>query len=175
MEHKILEIMFTEEAPESVFEIGCANGGLLKDLKDNYPNLKVGGMEISESIIKAKELFPEQADNFILRDLNDPWPVPDKSYDIVFSVGVLMYMFDPLPVLKEMLRVAKNKIIIAEYHHQEVGPFGQMTRAYMDNGKIYMGIIRNYLSLFQLLNIPLSCTIQETNGDKTIIKCTIQK
>lgn len=167
--------MFTEETPRSVFEIGCANGGLLKDIKDHYPGVKVGGMDISESILKAKETFPDETDNFILRDLNDPWPLPDKSYDIVFSVGVLMYLFDPLPVLKEMLRVAKTKIILAEYHHKELGPFGQLSKAHADNGKIHTGIVRDYISLLKMQEIPLSCTFQECGVDKTIIKCTVIK
>lgn len=164
--------MFKDETPKSIFEIGCANGGLLKDLTEHYPDLKVGGVDISESVLKARETFPLQAENFLIRDISDPWPQEDQSWDIIFSVGVLMYSFDPLPALREMFRVGK-KVVLAEYHHSAVG-LGQMTQVYVDNGKIHMGIIRNYISLLKLLQIPLNCTFQES-GDKTIIKCEIQK
>ena len=169
MEYKILEEMFTDENPKSVFEIGCANGGLLTDLMTKYPNLEVGGMDVSRCISQCESL----RGNFYREDLNDPWPVKDNSYDIVFSVGVLMYMFEPLSVLREMFRVAKDKVILAEYHHSEVDLCGQLTKGYINKGKIQTGIIRDYISLLSLLKIPMSVTYQESSVGKTIIKCKL--
>lgn len=173
MEYKILEEMFKDETPSSVFEIGCANGGLLKDLKGHYPDLKVGGMDISKSIEDCKKEFG--TDGFHWADLNDaPWPIPDKSYDVAFSVGVLMYMFDPLTVLREMFRIS-NKIIIAEYHHAQVDLCGQLTKGYIENGKIQTGIIRDYISLFKAMNVPMSLTYYESSVGKTIFKAELTK
>ena len=156
-----------KQKPESVFEIGCANGGFLKDLRDRFGDIKVGGMDISESINQCKEMFPG---DFYLRSITDPWPIPDQSYDVVFSVGVLMYMFEPVHVLKEMFRVGK-KVVFAEYHHPEVGPYGQMTRGYLDGDKVQLGIIRDYFSLLGVLKIPMQVEM-ENYQNKTIFICT---
>lgn len=171
MEYKILEEMFNNETPASVFEIGCANGGLLRDLRSKYPDIRVGGMDISKSIDQCKSEFGP--DNFYWADLNDtPWPIPDKSYDIVFSVGVLMYMFDPLSVLREMFRISK-KVILAEYHHSQVDLCGQLTKGYIEDGKIQTGIIRDYISLFKVMNMPMTLTYQESSAGKTIFKAQL--
>jgi len=168
MEYKILEEMFMEETPSSVFEIGCANGSFLTDLKTNYPSLVVGGMDISNSIEVCKKQF--DAMHFYREDLNDcPWPIADKSYDIVFSIGVLMYMFEPLSILREMLRIGK-RVIIAEFHSPHIDLCGQLTKGYIQNGKIQTGIIRDYLSLFKTLNMPVSVSYYESTQGKTIFK-----
>jgi ubiquinone/menaquinone biosynthesis C-methylase UbiE len=167
MEYRILEEMFKGENPGSVFEIGCANGGLLKDLKDHYPDLKVGGMDISNCIEKSRKEFGSE--NFYLGDVNDPWPIADKSFDIVFSVGVLMYMFDPLSVLREMLRVGK-KVIIAEPHSTQAGLFGRLTKGAINNGKLQTGIERDYVELAKALNVPLKLNYYESSQGKWIFK-----
>jgi SAM-dependent methyltransferase len=169
MEYKILEEMFRDETPTSVFEIGCANGGLLKDLKSHYPNIVVGGMEISRSIEECKKEFG--ADNFYKEDINDPWPIKDKAFDIVFSVGVLMYMTEPMHVLREMLRVGK-KIIIAEYHHDEISLWGQLTNGYINKERIQTGIIRDYISLFHVMKLHETHNIAgyQSSQSKTIFK-----
>ena len=107
--YQIIEKMFEGEEFKSVFEVGCANGGLLRDIGG-----VVGGIDRHESDLqKSKDLFPDDKDNFILRDLTDvPWPV-NRIYDIVFSVGTLMYLENPTPVIKEMMRIGR-KVILAE-------------------------------------------------------------
>ena len=174
MEFKILEEAFKGEEFDSIFEIGCANGGLLADIRKEYPNAVVGGMDISRSIQGSKDRFPDCSDKFVQGDITEEWPYADKSYDIVFSVGVLMYIFDPLKVIREMCRVAKKKLILIEYHHIAVGPCGQLVQGYIEGDKMQTGIIRNYMALFQILKIPMEINFIETNIGKTIIKCTLK-
>ena len=100
----------------------------------------------------------------LVHDLNDPWPVPDNSFDIVFSVCVLGYIFNPLPVNKEMVRVAKDKVILAEYHSDNTDEYGFLLKAIMPD-RIETLIARNYRLL--LKNPEL---IESISG-KTIIKC----
>ena len=125
-------------------------------------------MEISECISQCKEMFPNG--DFYLRSITDPWPIPNKSYDVVFSVGVLMYMFEPLHVLREMFRVGK-KVIFAEYHHPEVGWCGQTTQGYLNKDKLQIGLIRDYGTLLELLKIPMQVEM-ENYQNKTIFICT---
>lgn len=168
MEYAILRNMFEGENPKSLFEIGVGGGGLLKDAADHFKCTKIGGIDISKVRMKNLETMKGE---FIVHDLNDPWPVPDKSYDIVFSVGVLMYMFNPIPIMKEMFRVAKDKVILAEYHHQELDKYGVLTRPFKDKDTIHQGIIRNYIELLSDLGIKMEIKILNQGSDKTIIKC----
>ncbi len=166
--------MFQGQKPQSIFEIGCANGGLLKDLVNHYGDIPVGGVDVSVSIQKAKELFPKYSMNFLRGDLNDPWPIPDNSYDIVFSVGVLMYMFEPLHVLREMYRITKHRIILAEYHNEQVDFCGALTKAFIKDNRVQVGLIRDYKTLFAVLNLPFSSISYEYDQEtgKTIFICT---
>lgn len=117
MEYQILREMFEGEEPKSVFEIGCGGAGLLKDVSDHF-GCKVGGMDISKVRMEnANNVFPDV--KFLIHDLNDPWPLEDKSFDIVFSVCTLAYLLNPELAIKEMTRVGK-KVIIAEYHQDNI-------------------------------------------------------
>ena len=167
VEYKILDKMFEGEAPESVFEIGCGGAALLKDISDHFGGIKVGGIDISKVRMEnAKNIFPDT--EFLIHDLNDPWPVPDNSYDMVFSIGVMMYIFNPVPVIQEMLRVAKKGIILAEYHNDQLDEAGWLMK-YILADQIETGIIRNYKKIFDKLGKEI--TMENFNNDKTIIKC----
>lgn len=160
--------MFEGEKPESVFEIGCGGAALLKDVATHFACTKTGGIDISKvRMSNAKNVLPDG--EFIVHDLNDPWPIADKSYDIVFSVGVLMYLFDPLPVIKEMLRVAKDKIIVAEYHGKDLTEYGALLTFEMNNG-VHATIARNYIKLFRKLGGSISMRDLQSTEGKTIFK-----
>ena len=112
MVYPVIIEMFKDENPKSIFEVGCANGGLLRDAGTD---IIVGGIDKHEGdLLRSKKLFQRDADNFFVGDLNDiPWKVKDKQYDVAFSVGTLLYLEDPREVLKEMRRIAE-KVFIAE-------------------------------------------------------------
>ena len=164
MQFKILEKVFEGESPESVFEIGCGGGGLLKDVAECF-GCKTGGIDISKVRMEATKGMKGE---YIVHDLNDPWPVSDNSYDIAFSVGVLMYIFNPAPVIQEMLRVSKKGIILAEYNREDLDEYGGMMM-YLSGGNVETALIRNYEKVFE--KIGKKVTIEKYNNDKTIIKC----
>lgn len=117
---------FQGEEMESVFEVGCAGGGLLEDLYNNYKNLRVGGIDAHPyDLNSAKELFPDQADNFHVYDAQkSSWPVESESYDIVFSLGTLITIPNVRNAIAEMKRIAKKKVIICEFHDDTKDEFG---------------------------------------------------
>ena len=169
MEYEIISKMFSGESPESVFEIGCASGRLMEQLQCTK-----GGMDISRvGIAEARQLYPKDEANFHHWNLLEPWPIEDNSFDIVFSVGVLMYIFDPATVMKEMFRVAKNKVILAEYHHPELDKYGVLIKPFTDaEGKIHTGIIRNYLDILREIRVKTEVQVIDSGANKTILKCT---
>ena len=154
MEYKILEKMFAGEKPESVFEVGCANGGLLKDLGVKI----VGGIDRHPGDIdKSKTLFSHCAENFILQDITSfPWPI-NKLYDVVFSVGTLMYIKKPVRVIEEMMKFG-SKVILAEPVEGEISRDKHGERYYHD----YEGMLKSF-----------RVEILGEIGGKKIFKCNL--
>lgn len=75
---------------------------------DNHSlSLKVCGMRVSElGISKPVTLVEARAESL---------PFPDKSFDTVISEFSLCAIEDPVAALKEMTRVARNRVIILEH------------------------------------------------------------
>ena len=96
------------EKDKKVLDVGCADGALMKFLKDNK-NINIRGLEISkekvqECIAKGLTVIEGNAE----RDLKQ---FPDKSFDYVVLSQTLQAFLDPELVLKELLRVGKQAIV----------------------------------------------------------------
>ena len=163
--------MFEGENPKSVFEIGCAGGPFLQELREHYGDIEVGGMDITKSDLKsAKEKFPEYAHEFLLHNLVEtPWSVYDDSYDIVFGIGVLMYIFEPEKVIRECLRIGK-KLILAEFHNGNLDEYGGLTKVTQGERVVGVGITRNYCELLKKMGIKYEVKSYDPPF-KTIISC----
>jgi ubiquinone/menaquinone biosynthesis C-methylase UbiE len=76
---------------------------------------------------------------------------PDKSFDVVFTDAVLMYIgADKIgKVAKELQRVAKKAIILVEHHSKQESSLGRVKEKYW---------LRDYAKLFQPLSHQISTT-----------------
>ena len=96
------------EKDKKVLDVGCADGILMKFLKDNK-NTNIRGLEISkekvqECIAKGLTVIEGNAE----KDLKQ---FPDKSFDYVILSQTLQAFLNPQLVLNELLRVGKKAII----------------------------------------------------------------
>ena len=96
------------EKDKKVLDVGCAEGILMKFLKDNK-NTNIRGLEISkekvqECIAKGLTVIEGNAE----KDLKQ---FPDKSFDYVILSQTLQAFLNPELVLNELLRVGKKAII----------------------------------------------------------------
>ena len=96
------------ENDKKVLDVGCADGILMKFLKDNK-NANIRGLEISkekvqECIAKGLTVIEGNAE----KDLKQ---FPDKSFDYVILSQTLQAFLNPELVLNELLRVGKKAII----------------------------------------------------------------
>ncbi len=96
------------EKDKKVLDVGCADGTLMKFLKDNK-NIDIRGLEISkekvqECIAKGLTVIEGNAE----KDLKQ---FPDKSFDYVILSQTLQAFLNPELVLNELLRVGKKAII----------------------------------------------------------------
>ena len=93
---------------KKVLDVGCADGTLMKFLKENK-NINVRGLEISkekvqECIAKGLTVIEGNAE----KDLKQ---FPDKSFDYVVLSQTLQAFLRPELVLNELLRVGKKAIV----------------------------------------------------------------
>lgn len=104
--HEVTTQHILARRPESVLEVGCARGYILKKLQDQ--GVRVCGLEISQHCYLTRV-----CDDVFLHDLcQTPWPVPDQSYDLCFSIATLEHVPEQyLPaVIGEMARTCKRAL-----------------------------------------------------------------
>ena len=96
------------EKDKKVLDVGCADGTLMKFLKDNK-NINIRGLEISkervqECIAKGLTVIEGNAE----KDLKQ---FPDKSFDYVVLSQTLQAFLNPEKVINELLRIGKQAIV----------------------------------------------------------------
>ncbi len=105
----------------TVLDLGCGDGQVAFSLMRLRPDLQVEGVDI---VPRAKTLVPvRQYDGVTL-------PYEDKSFDYVTIVDVLHHTNDPVPILREACRVAREGVVIKD--HLREGFLAQATLAIMD-------------------------------------------
>ncbi len=90
--------------PESVLELGCARGFILKRLED--AGVRVKGLEVSDHCFCTRVV-----ENVAVWDITQtPWPVGDKEFDLCFSIAVLEHIPEDKieAVAREMERTSKR-------------------------------------------------------------------
>ena len=94
-----------------VLDVGCAKGFLLHDLKRQFPDLQVTGVDISS--YACENAHPEVRSQLMVGDATS-LPFPDNSFDLVVSINTVSN--PPLAqckqAIREIMRVAKNDAFI---------------------------------------------------------------
>ena len=112
--HKILDEIYKLDF-DSVLELGCDGKDLpnLDILRDRYPDIKLSGCD---NILFAKGVDKAEMMDINLRaiDLNEGLPYGDKSYDLVFTSAVLMYVKNIEHIIYDIPRVARKYIVLGE-------------------------------------------------------------
>lgn len=99
---------------EKIFELGVGVGAALKVIETHIvpDQIEMAGSDIAEnSIIRVKNIFPEQSDNFFISDMTEKHVnIPDNYYDHVVSFGALgMYLIksEMKKAVTEAVRITK--------------------------------------------------------------------
>ncbi len=102
----------------SILELGCNIGRNLNHLKQTF-NIPVAGIEISKYALDLiQKTYPSLRDcTFYNGDMTGIIEsIPDKTYDMVFSMAVLMHLHPATPeqFWSHIIRIAKRYIITIE-------------------------------------------------------------
>ena len=101
-----------------VLDVGCGDGTLLKFLSEEK-NIDVRGLELNEKnveicISKGLSVIEGNAENELGQ-------FPDKSFDFVILSQTLQAFYNPVTVLKHLLRIGKASIVsIPNFGHWKV-------------------------------------------------------
>jgi len=96
--------------PRTVLDVGCGEGFILANLKQNKVGKEHEGIEYVDKAIKlAKQLYPTLK---ILKGNIYKLPYQDNSFDLVLCTEVLEHLDYPERALKELLRVTKKHLLL---------------------------------------------------------------
>jgi ubiquinone/menaquinone biosynthesis C-methylase UbiE len=92
-----------------VLEVGCGTGAILHDLATPAAlhGLDLEPGSLAECRIHAPTVSLARGDAHFL-------PYPDQSFDIVYCHFLLLWVHDPLQVVREMARVGQSVLALAE-------------------------------------------------------------
>jgi SAM-dependent methyltransferase len=124
-----------------VLDVGCGDALIASLILEQRPDLSVKGVDV---LVRPNTLLPvEEFDGQTL-------PYENKSFDVILFVDVLHHSHDPVGLLREATRVAKQCIIIKD--HLRDGFLADTTLRFMDfigNARHSVALPYNYLARSQ--------------------------
>jgi pseudaminic acid biosynthesis-associated methylase len=101
---------------DSVLEVGCTQGDNLRYFTGHVEPQNIYGLDVNPVVLQQFEtnIPGARAVQGVARQL----PFPDASFDLVFTVGLLIHIPDEsLPsVLRELSRTSSHYVFCGEYH-----------------------------------------------------------
>lgn len=96
---------------DSVLDVGCGEGTLLKMIGEKYPTVALAGCEFSETALRySREQLP-QSRFFHLDILKDD--ISNVSYDLLISVQVLEHLEDDVLAIERMREMCKRYLLVS--------------------------------------------------------------
>lgn len=109
-------------SPSSVFEFGCNGGRNLSLLRKNLPNARLVGVDINPKNVEiGNQVFSADGLHLSVGGVEDLSLVADSAFDVVLSVSVADHIPYPEKALRNLLRIAKNYLVLFEPHYDRIG------------------------------------------------------
>lgn len=117
---ELIETIVKEYPFKSILEVACSYGQNFYTLSPLFPDVQFVGIDRDQLVVEEGRKILSSRPNVSLSatDARDLSMFADKSFDLVVSCAFFLYVWpdDVGPVLSEMFRVAKRKIILMEQH-----------------------------------------------------------
>ena len=137
-----------------VLDIGCGDGLIAHLIMQRRPEVKITGVDV---LLREKTFIPiETFDGRVV-------PFTDDSFDVAMFVDVLHHTEDPMILLREAVRVAREVVVIKD--HTCNGLLAGPTLRFMDwVGNAHHGVAlpynywsqRKWLEVFDSLDLTIS-------------------
>src|SRR3989344_5252802 len=111
---------FRDIKRKKILDIGCGHGAMMNFFKKKGAIVK--GVDLSPEAVSYSRSIGLDVIQADCRKL----PLPNNSFDIVFSLGVVEHFDNTVVSIEEHLRVCKpnGKIVIIVPHHTSLSYFG---------------------------------------------------
>jgi len=106
----------------SLLEVGTANGRGLRNLKDAFPCAFVCGLDPVAALLNQAGPLGHRVGASLVQGSGEALPFPDASFDAVCEFSTLHHVPNPVLVIKEMLRVARKVVLVADSNRFGQGP-----------------------------------------------------
>lgn len=106
----VKEVIGSAGKEQLILDAGCGEGFLSCLIANEFPHAKVVGIDMSADAIR----MAESLNNTICFRQGDIYTIPfaDERFDVVICTEVLEHLDKPDHAVKELLRVAKNALLI---------------------------------------------------------------
>jgi ubiquinone/menaquinone biosynthesis C-methylase UbiE len=94
-----------DPSAETLIDVGCGNGFLLKQVKLHHPNLQLTGFDIKNTDDNA-------ATYKYVKGNIEQMPFADKSFDVVTCSHTVEHLVQLEQCMKELVRIARKQIFI---------------------------------------------------------------
>lgn len=111
-------------------DIGSGIGGAAFYLAEKY-SMQITGLEVNAWMVaESKKRIPEPLKgkvDFLLSTANSGWPLPNESYDIIYSKGVFTHLETKDEILQECYRLLKKGglLVITDWLSSESRLWGE--------------------------------------------------
>jgi SAM-dependent methyltransferase len=134
---RVLAQMLAAHVPaqaRTLVDIGCGDGQVAHLVAEKCPQLQISGIDI---LVRPQTWIPVQPFDGVTL------PLADQSVDVAMFVDVLHHTNDPLVLLREAKRVARQAILIKD--HCKNGLLAGPTLRFMDwVGNAHHGVVLPY-------------------------------
>ena len=99
---------------QSLLDVGSATGRGLQDFAASFPGALVCGVEPVAALVQQAVAAGKTQTFSVLQASGEALPFADASFDVVSEFSILHHVPNPSAVVREMLRVARRAVVIAD-------------------------------------------------------------
>jgi len=165
LKRRTLEVLksiktFHPEKPGSILDIGTAEGLMLSNLKDVFPNATCAGIEYAKDLMaccESKTIHLIQGDAVVL-------PIKDNAFDVVIATAIIEHVSEPIQLIREASRVLRgNGIFIVTTPH----PFWEGIATYI--GHLKKEEHHELITLSKLISLFNTAGFEIANAEQFMI------